>query len=243
MIIPREKVAAERLNPKKFVLYSPPKMGKTTLLSHLDNCLIIDLEEGSVYLNALRIKINSLAELIELGKAIKDANFPYWAVAVDTITKLEEWCEADATVMYKKSVQGKNFEGKTVLELPNGAGYLWLRESYKKWMDFIEKFAENIIFVGHIKDKSIEKAGKEVMAKDLDLTGKIKQITCANADAIAYMYRDKEGRMFLNFKSSDEINCGSRCDHLKGQEILIAEQVEGETPGTIKAYWDKIYLK
>lgn len=224
------------------VLYSPPKMGKTTMISHLENCLIIDLEKGSRYVDALKVEVNSLAELTELGKAIKAAGKPYKYVAVDTITKLEEWCEADATATYKESVIGKNFKGNTVLELPNGGGYLYLREAFKKWINALENLADHIILIGHIKDKMIEKAGKEVSARDLDLTGKIKQITCANADAIGYMHRDKDGNMYLNFKSSDEIMCGSRCDHLKGQEILIAEPVKDGKPGEITVHWDKIYL-
>lgn len=37
--LPTAKVAAERLSPKVFIMYSLPKTGKTTLLSKLDNCL------------------------------------------------------------------------------------------------------------------------------------------------------------------------------------------------------------
>ena len=53
--LPTAKVAAERLSPKVFIMYSLPKTGKTTLLSKLDNCLIIDLEDGSKYLDALKV--------------------------------------------------------------------------------------------------------------------------------------------------------------------------------------------
>ncbi len=48
----------------------------------------------------------------------------------------------------------------------------------------------------------LEKKGKEVAVKDLDLTGKIKQITCANADAVGYIYREDEETM-VSFNSMD----------------------------------------
>jgi len=46
-VLPTKKVKAEIKSPKNMVIFSKPKVGKTTLLAQLDNCLIIDLEEGS----------------------------------------------------------------------------------------------------------------------------------------------------------------------------------------------------
>ena len=35
------------VNPKIMLLYGAPKVGKTTMLSKLDDCLIVDTESGS----------------------------------------------------------------------------------------------------------------------------------------------------------------------------------------------------
>ena len=103
----------------------------------------------------------------------------------------------------------------------------------------LTSLCDHLILVGHLKDSLIDKKGKEVNAKDLDLTGKLKTIVCAKADAVAYMHRDKKG-IWLNFKSSDELNCGSRCQHLRGKDILLGEISEdGESHNY---YWDKIYI-
>jgi len=80
--------------------------------------------------------------------------------------------------------------------------------------------ADHVILVGHLKDKMLDKKGKEVSSKDLDLTGKIKQITCANADAIGYIYRENEETK-ISFNSQGDITAGSRCGHLKGQDIVL----------------------
>ena len=45
-------------------------------------------------------------------------------------------------------------------------------------------------------------------------------------NAVGYLYRTDE-KLYINFQSADEVNCGSRCDHLRGQNIEFA--------------WDKIY--
>lgn len=222
--LPKKVVKASRKSPKNMVIYGPPKIGKTTALSQLKDCLIIDLEDGSDMVDALKVQVESLAELAEVGKAIMKDNKPYKYIAIDTITKLEEWCEQDAKKIYMATPMGKNFEqknpGASVLSLPNGAGYLYLRIAYKKWIDRLNKLADHIILVGHLKDKMLEKKGKEVASKDLDLTGKIKSITCANADAIGYIYREDDKTM-ISFNSLDDVTAGSRCEHLKGQTMPL----------------------
>ena len=116
-----------RKSPKNMVIYGPPKIGKTTALSQLDNCLIIDLEEGSDMVEALKIKVTNLGELAEVGKKIMQNKKPYKYVAVDTVTKLEEWCEIEGKKIYQNTPMGKNFDkdqkGVSILSLPNGAGY------------------------------------------------------------------------------------------------------------------------
>ena len=231
MELPKKKVKASRKSPKNMIIYGPPKIGKTSVLAELNDCLIIDLENGSDMVEALKIKVNNLGMLAAVGKEIMKEQKPYKYVAIDTVTKLEEWCETEGKKMYQAMPQGKNFDkdkkGLSILSLPNGGGYLYLRRAYKKWIERMNMLADHIILVGHLKDKLIEKKGKEVSSKDLDLTGKIKQITCVNADAIGYIYRENEETM-ISFNSGDEIAAGSRCEHLKGATMPLA--------------WDKIFI-
>ena len=231
MELPTKKVKASRKSPKNMIIYGPPKIGKTTVLSQLDDCLIIDLEDGSDMVDALKVKVNSLSDLQAIGTAIMKQGRPYKYIAIDTISKLEEWCEVEAKSIYKETPMGKNFDSKntgaSVLSLPNGAGYLYLRMAYKKWIDKLNKLADHIILVGHLKDKMLEKKGKEVAVKDLDLTGKIKQITCANADAVGYIYREGEETM-ISFNSMEDVTAGSRCAHLEGATMPLA--------------WDSIFI-
>jgi len=231
MELPTKKVKASRKSPKNMIIYGAPKIGKTTVLSQLDDCLIIDLEDGSDMVDALKVKANSLKELQEIGQQIVNNNKPYKYIAIDTISKLEEMCESYAKQIYMKTPMGKTFEqknpGASVLSLPNGAGYLYLRMAYKEWIDKLNKLADHVILVGHLKDKMLEKKGKEVAVKDLDLTGKIKQITCANSDAVGYIFREGEETM-ISFDSLDDITAGSRCEHLKGK--------------TMPLEWSKIFI-
>ena len=47
IILPTKKVSIERANPKRLIIYSKPKAGKTTAYSLLEDNLILDLENES----------------------------------------------------------------------------------------------------------------------------------------------------------------------------------------------------
>ena len=53
VVLPRTRSAAAHKSPKNLIIFSKPKVGKTSLLAQLDDCLIIDLEKGSDYVDAL----------------------------------------------------------------------------------------------------------------------------------------------------------------------------------------------
>jgi len=225
--LPTAPSPASHTNPKLMLLYGPPKVGKTTALSQLEQCLILDCEDGSDYITALKLKINSFEELREACKAVRDAKCPYKYVAVDTITRVEDWCEKYATALYKQSVIGKSFTGQTVLELPQGSGYFWLRRAFDEVMMMLHNLAPHVILVGHLREKFIggkdAKVDSVVSSKDLDLTGKIKQIACSRSDAIGYIYRNHEDgfKLWISFESNEQVNCGSRCGHLKGRKLAL----------------------
>ncbi len=90
IVLPTKKVKAERVNPKRLVIYSKPKTGKTTSFAGLEDNLILDLENGADYVEALKVKISTLQELLDAGKAIKAAGNPYKYVTIDTVTALED---------------------------------------------------------------------------------------------------------------------------------------------------------
>lgn len=237
MELPTSKTKATLTDPGKLIIYSKPKTGKTSLLAELDNNLIIDLENGTQYYDALKVSINSVQELMDLIKAIIAAGRPYKYITLDTLTKLEDLALPYALTLYKQTPMGKSYTGASVLDLPNGAGYKYLRDAMTNLLNAIYKCADRVILLGHLKTTNIEKNGKEVSARELDLTGKIKSMVSADVDAIGLLYRGEDNKNILSFKTTDDVICGARPVHLKDQEIVISELVDG----TFITHWDKVY--
>jgi hypothetical protein len=246
-VLPTGTVRALTKSPKNLLIFSKPKSGKTTLISQLPNCLLIDLENGSDYLDAMKIKANTIQELFNIEQLIINAGKPYDYIALDTVTALEELCVPYAEFLYSKSPMGANWftattGGKakhgTILNMANGAGYPWLRQAFEDVVNRFKKLAPRLILLGHVKDTMLEKNGVTFEALDIQLTGKLKQFTTSKADAIGYLLR-KGNKNILSFKTQDDILCGARPEHLRNVEIVISEVMED---GSIVSHWDKVFI-
>lgn len=251
--LPKTTVKADRVNPRTMVIFSQPKMGKTTVVSELDNCLILDLEQGSHFVDAMKINIMDEAKknkklpivtLKHVINAIKEENeknggYVYKYIAVDTVTALEDIVLPLANKMYKATNMGRNWVGDDVTTLPNGAGYKYTRDALSTVLNELEAICETLIILGHVKDRLVEREGKEMPERGLALTGKSSSILCSQVDAVGYLYR-KDNETIINFASSPSLLAGARCEHLKGQEIVIATSSDGSTD--LNVDWSKIFL-
>jgi hypothetical protein len=264
MQLPEGIVKAAHKNPRTMLVYTKPKQGKTTVVSGLPNCLIVDTEEGSDFVDALKVKVKNYAELRELAGMIYSKGYdpntkvytpPYKYICVDTLTRIDEWSEIEGTFKYMDKPQGKSFnriggvkggtkivdpnhpDFETVHEIGQGFGYKYSRETVVNFFESFNTLAPHIIYNCHVKDKFVGSnvSGAEIVTREINLTGKLKDIIASKVDTIAYGYREKNA-FILNFAD----DTGSRSPHLSGQKITISEK---DASGKINFFWDRIYLK
>lgn len=243
IVLPKEKVKATVENPRFLIIFGKPKAGKTTLASKLDNNLIVDLEGGSEFLEALAVQARSVKDLGDIANAIREeikstGKKPYKYITLDNASRLEEICLSYAATLYRQTPMGKNYLGNDVRTLPNGSGYMYLQQAVRKVIDMFRDLCDNFILIGHLKDKMINKEGEELSEMSLDLVGKLANIICGEADAVGYVYR-KKNETHISFEGGDNSVREARAPHLRGKNIVIAESDENNN---IEVYWDKIYL-
>lgn len=251
--LPSEVIKAERVNPSKIILFSNPKAGKTEAAAALKNNLIIDLENGSQFVDAMKINVLQIAKkesktpltvLKEVINKIAEANakkgeFVYKYITIDTVSALEDISLELANRLYRNTPMGRNWIGDDVTKLPNGAGYQYLREGLNVILNEMEQLCDTLIILGHLKGKFVEKEGKEMEARGLALTGKIAAILCSQVDAIGYVYRE-DNKTLVNFAPSESLIVGSRPEHLKNKTITL---IESDDNGVLTIDWSKIFIE
>lgn len=184
--------------------------------------------------------VGKMAWLKKVGEKLSSMEKKYDYVVLDTLTEVNDWAEWSGTYRYMNTSQGKSFnrvkdekgfpvKGGAFLDptsddylsvhtLPDGNGYKWSREEVLNIFHLFQKAANKcVIFVCHVEDKFVgnKEAGDTVIPKQLALTGKLRDILPRKVDAIGYVYSN-EGKISVNFKSSDERTGGTRASHLRG---------------------------
>ena len=241
--LPTQKVPATSTNPQYLVLYGLPKAGKTSAVAQLENNLIIDLEGGSKFIDALAVQARTINDLGEIAQAVRAKNDElghnfYKHITIDNATRLEDICMSYACTLYRQTELGKNWKGTDVTTLARGAGYKYLRDAVKKVIDMFKDLCDEFILIGHVKDSITDKDGEEVNAKEIDLVGKLGKIICGMADAVGYVYR-KDNETHISFKSGgDGTIMEARARHIAGKDIVIAT---GDEDGNITTYWNRVY--
>lgn len=236
--LPTTKIPAETQDPQRLIIYSRYKVGKSSALAELPGCLCIDLEgSGYDYIDAMKVKVNSVKELKEVCKMIMDAGKPYKFIALDTISRLEEMVKPLALKLYLDSPAGSKFTGDDVLDAPMGAGYQYIRKALEMCIDMVAKCAPNIILVCHSKDSAVN--ANDLTVKQISLNGKTGTILASKSDAIGWMSRNENSDTVLSFNTNDTtVEVGARPSHLRNREIVLGKMQEN---GTIKYDWSLIY--
>ena len=213
MALKKVKRKAVSQNPKTMLLYGAPKVGKTTALSQLDDCLIIDTEGGANMIEGYVESVNSREELIKLLQEAQEGH-EYKYVAIDTIDRIATW--AENAVCEEENVSA-------VQDLAFGKGFGMVREKVLNTIKAMKQIFPHVIIIGHRKwARAVVDSKAIVEPESLDLTGKLKNMLMADCDAIGYVYRDDDkGKLKVSFKANEALEAGSRSPHLKGKDIEL----------------------
>lgn len=263
IVLPTERRKATDYNPRLMVLFGKPKCGKSTLMASLDNNLIIDLEDGYRALDVMCVQARSAADIFQIRSLIDQKNQEnggknfYRFITIDNATRLEEMSLIYAAALYRKTSMGQSWgykkdrignilmeNGQKVIDpkadvrqLPNGAGYLYLRQALKEMVNMFKPLCDTLILVCHVKDKQIKKNDEETTEMAVDLAGKTGDIICGEADAIGYVSR-QDKKTILSFKGGDNNIRGSRPLHLREKAFIVAESDED---GNLKVDMSEIF--
>lgn len=245
LILPTMPQEATKTVPGNLILFGLPKVGKTTAVAKLPNCLIIDVERGSDFVESMRVQppldlgpVGIYNWFKSVVKAIKEGGRQYDFVVIDTISELDELSEWVGTWNYCQSPQGKSFnrvdgkkggemlspddsEYQSVHTLPDGNGYRYSRSVMMDIFNMCKDLGKICtIFVCHVADKYVlsRASNTEVRSIDLSLTGKVRNIYSRDVDGIGYVW-NKDGKINISFKGDENRTGGMRGNkHIQGYE-------------------------
>lgn len=211
-------------------------------MSLLDNNLIIDTEGGTAFIDAMKVNVSSIKDIVEVCREIKKAGCPYKYITLDTLTSLEDIIKPYALALWKNSNAynpEKNPEHAKVTDvttLPYGMGQKLIRDSFLTVIGWLQQVSKRVILVCHSKDAKINET--DLSIRDIDLLGKLSDIIASKFDGAGYLYRDDNDNTVISFDIKGlKAECKCRVPRLDGKDIVLIENRDGE----LIPHWDRIY--
>lgn len=265
LVLPDDITQSTLNNPRDLLICSQPKMGKSTILGDFTkkhNALILDFEKGGYeYISARKLsthssqessRIESFFNYISIRKLLFENKGKYEYLIIDGLSDLDDLSDIGGTLSYMSTIIGKKFnrnnegehyspkdiEFKSVLSLPDGAGYQHTRKWFLDQIEIFRQISPYRIYAAHILDKYIkDNNGKdELLGYELALTGKLKTILASKVTALCKLISDGDDR-YLNFEvANNVIIAGSRSPRLKGKLLISKQNSE-----IVETFWENIY--
>lgn len=242
--------------PRDLVVVGIPKIGKGTIFGDFTkkyNALVWGLEKGGYeYIPARKLEIYTSQETTRYEaflnytkqrKLLLENKGKYDYLLMDGLSDLDDLSEIGGTLLYMNTIIGKSFnrvggikdgqkleyghpEWRSVLTLPEGAGYQYTRKWFLEQIEIFKQIAPYRLYAAHVADKFIKENGKEeVTGSEVALTGQLKRIFSGKVTAMAKLIADDDER-YLNFEVlNDSILAGSRAPHLSGKILILRSSV------------------
>lgn len=142
----------ERTTPKvdlsafNFVIYGPPKIGKTTLTSQFPNVVFLATEDGQNALDCFRVPIDCWETFLATCAELKGGDHPFKSVAVDTVDNL--WGLCQRFVCEKKGVEHES-------ELAYGLGSELIRTEFFRAIGKLSMLPYGLILISHAVTREV----------------------------------------------------------------------------------------
>jgi len=251
-LLPKQKTQDDLIKKvNHIILYGLPKSGKTTAAALIENNLIlkfeknattsvasysIDLSYQEANIETIKAILEKLAKIVEELKQDKQFKF----VTIDTLSSLLPIAEYVGEVLYSQTLIGKNWfttnkkEYGSILNLPRGIGYDFLKKGLNKIYEHLMTSGKIIITLAHVKDKYNE--NNVVTMSEIDAPGSISRNLAKDAQIIGYVFRGNPDEVYVSFENGNNILTGSTIPKLHGKKFLITKR----NPETqeIKGYWE-----
>ena len=169
-----------------YLIYGPPKIGKTTFCANLPDTLFLDTEQGTRLQNVFRVEIDSWEVFLKVIDEIFQSKHKFRNIVIDTTEKLANFC---IQAVCTKAGISHPTEGKY------GKAYDLIKKEFEKPIVRLQHSGLGVWFIAHEEVKKIEAAiGKDYDYHTPKLPGFLSNIILSLCDFILYASMEQQGQ-------------------------------------------------
>lgn len=224
----------------RWLLYGPPKIGKTSLLSGFPNAYFAATEKGYKALKVFRTDIKSWEDYLEFVEKFLEGKHDFLTVVHDTVDTLFDMCSA-----YSCDRLGVDHESSAEW----GRGWSEVKKEFTRAVMPLFQSKYGVIFISHTKGDKITTQVEDITKIVPTLSNQARKILLPLVDTIGclrykrYKDVDDEGKkkytekLIISFKPSETIEAGDRSGLLPSElKLKVIKDGVKRTPEVVAKY-------
>lgn len=211
----KKTTISKDLSGKYILLYSKPKVGKTSFAAQLDKNLILATELGTNGLDNLSVV--PIMKWVDVKNVLKQLRDPRAREMYDTITFDTISIAADLVEKFICQREGVD----SIRDVPYGQGWKMVAKELQETLREITMLGFGLILICHSKEKAsnyTDEDGNPISSVEPDLSKNVYTVANAICDLIAYINvefdKDGNSHRYLYTRQTPTIFAGSRWKYL-----------------------------
>jgi len=177
------KLPTEKTPPKtdlvdmNFLVYGPPKIGKSTFCSHAEGALFLATEAGLNHLSVYQTPISSWEEMTEALAQIAAGGHSFRTVVIDTVDNAYRFCEE--YICRKLGIEHPS-------DAAYGKGFGSVNSEFTRVLTKLGSLPYGLILVSHAREREVTTRTGTLMRIGPTLPEGARKIVTGFADCILY---------------------------------------------------------
>jgi hypothetical protein len=165
------------LGKQTILLYSAPKLGKSTFASQFPEALFFECEPGLNHLEVFKMPTYKWEDFLEACKLAAKGDHQFKTLVIDTVDNAFKMCSE-----YVCSKHGIDYEG----DLGHGKGWALVKNEWHRVLTRLASLPYGLILISHAQDKTIETRTGEYTKTQPSLPDRARNVVLGLVDIILF---------------------------------------------------------
>ncbi|MCA9173058.1 MAG: ATP-binding protein [Planctomycetales bacterium] len=165
------------LDKQTILLYSAPKLGKSTFASRFPEAIFFECEPGLSHLEVYKVPTYKWEDFLAACKLVAQGNHPFKTIVIDTADNAFKFCSE--YVCGKHNIE---YEG----DMGHGKGWALVKNEWHRVLTRLASLPYGLVLISHAQDKTIETRTGEYTKTQPSLPDRARNVVLGLVDMILY---------------------------------------------------------
>lgn len=165
------------LGKQTILLYSAPKLGKSTFASRFPEAIFFECEPGLGHLEVYKVPTYTWEDFLAACKLVAQGGHPFQTIVIDTADNAFKFCSEHICAKHNIEYEG---------DMGHGKGWALVKNEWHRVLTRLASLPYGLVLISHAHDKTIETRTGESTKTQPSLPDRARNVVLGLVDMILY---------------------------------------------------------